>query len=576
MKPHHNEALPQNSSHFKITINPSNVQPGAAVTVRLESLDGTTFKGFFVQGRNAIDDTIVGTFDETDEIQAIACFEKPHSGATHKNNTIKNSLALTWRAPAEFQGNVKFKSTIVEEYARYWMDIEPPEPLKVAGTAVIQAPAMTPPTEEEQSSPFQWLYDGCYETKGCFGGPANCVEKRTCSHVVTYALNGTQFDVEMMSKANGWVGVGFSDDEFMGRDAVTVCAVNGSNSQISIFQTWNTESNYQNEVLADMTKSLSNLYSKHDDGFTYCRFKIESNLVINDKLAFNFLNSSYYLFLARGPMSSLKPPIQLGPHPQAPYKTSAAALLSDVSPIGMASNTLIKLHGCLMIIAWVGTVSLAIFLARFYKQTWTDVVHCKQKVWFTWHRLLNILTVLLTIAGLVVIFLQLQGWSQIWKVNYHPIIGIITAGLAVIQPIMAVFRCHPGTPKRPVFNILHFCVGNAAYVLAIVTLFYAKTLAKANLPDFYMWILIAFVVFHVVVFLIMESFSCFKGKTLRGNQIAMKDLSANGNAYHVSDQNAEAPGSRFRKFMLSVYTFGNVCFVMALVATVAVSPVKEL
>ena len=30
-------------------------------------------------------------------------------------------------------------------------------------------------------------YDGCQKTKGCFGLPGGCVQKRTCSILLTYA-----------------------------------------------------------------------------------------------------------------------------------------------------------------------------------------------------------------------------------------------------------------------------------------------------------------------------------------------------------------------------------------------------
>ena len=34
------------------------------------------------------------------------------------------------------------------------------------------------------------------------------------------------------------------------------------------------------------------------------------------------------------------------------------------------------------------------------------------------------------------------------------------------QPIMAIFRPHPGTPFRPIFNWAHFIVGTLAYIFA--------------------------------------------------------------------------------------------------------------
>lgn len=61
-------------------------------------------------------------------------------------------------------------------------------------------------------------------------------------------------------------------------------------------------------------------------------------------------------------------------------------------------------------------------------------------------------------------------------------LGCITTGLCFIQPFMALLRCHPGTPKRPIFNWLHWFVGNAAHIIGIVAIFFAVDLSKAELP----------------------------------------------------------------------------------------------
>ena len=50
------------------------------------------------------------------------------------------------------------------------------------------------------------------------------------------------------------------------------------------------------------------------------------------------------------------------------------------------------------------------------------------------------------------------------------VLGCITTGLCFIQPFMALLRCHPGTPKRPIFNWLHWFVGNAAHIIGIVAI----------------------------------------------------------------------------------------------------------
>ena len=58
----------------------------------------------------------------------------------------------------------------------------------------------------------------------------------------------------------------------------------------------------------------------------------------------------------------------------------------------------------------------------------------------------------------------------------HPILGIIVTALVLINPTMALFRPHPGTAHRPIFNWAHFLVGTVARILGVVTIFFGKFL----------------------------------------------------------------------------------------------------
>lgn len=70
----------------------------------------------------------------------------------------------------------------------------------------------------------------------------------------------------------------------------------------------------------------------------------------------------------------------------------------------------------------------------------------------------------LTIAGFVIIFVELRGWSA--EDNPHAILGTITTILCFIQPFMALFRPGPSDKNRPIFNWAHWLVGNVAHVMA--------------------------------------------------------------------------------------------------------------
>jgi len=50
--------------------------------------------------------------------------------------------------------------------------------------------------------------------------------------------------------------------------------------------------------------------------------------------------------------------------------------------LGANANLFVQLHGAVMVIAWVMTSSLGIFVARYYKQTHTDFNPFNKAFWF--------------------------------------------------------------------------------------------------------------------------------------------------------------------------------------------------
>lgn len=75
-----------------------------------------------------------------------------------------------------------------------------------------------------------------------------------------------------------------------------------------------------------------------------------------------------------------------------------------------------------------------------------------------------VLTWALTLAGFVIIFVEIDGWSA--EQNPHAILGTITTILCFLQPIGALFRPAPNSKNRPIFNWCHWLGGNMAHILA--------------------------------------------------------------------------------------------------------------
>ena len=87
------------------------------------------------------------------------------------------------------------------------------------------------------------------------------------------------------------------------------------------------------------------------------------------------------------------------------------------------------------------------------------------------------LTWSLTIAGFILILLELkvvwhwtgdlhlsnvscQGLTETLMDNPHAFIGFVTVGLCFIQPFLALIRCSPNDSMRPLFNWVHWLIGN--------------------------------------------------------------------------------------------------------------------
>lgn len=118
-------------------------------------------------------------------------------------------------------------------------------------------------------------------------------------------------------------------------------------------------------------------------------------------LEFNLAgNQKYYLLIASG--SGLRP-FSVDYHDIVRSVSDKPMSLSEISNVASKSKILIKLHGCFMILAWIGfgnskfllyykpkaqfnikyfLVPIAIALARYFKQMWSHKSICGKDIWF--------------------------------------------------------------------------------------------------------------------------------------------------------------------------------------------------
>lgn len=412
------------------------------------------------------------------------------------------------------------------------------------------------------------FYEGCNTMKTCFGSPEGCVPAENCAAVTAIKVEGTRYTFELKARTPAYVAVGLSDDAKMGGDSVVECVYDGSSS-VKAYRSWNRPGEKSNMRTKNQL-GIDFINGSYVDGVLYCMFTRDPMTTV-EGTTFDLINNQYHLLVAAG--SSLKAD-GVGFHDLVWTASGQKKSLSDIGAFTESSKLLLRLHGAFMVTAWIGTASLGIVLARYYKQTWVTSSLCSKDLWFAWHRFFMLLTWTLTVVAFVLIFVEIGEWVS-GNSQAHAVLGCITTLLCFIQPFMAAFRPHPNTRRRPLFNWAHWLVGNSAHILAIVTIFFAVQLNKAELPDWMDWVLVGYVAFYVAVHLILSFSGCLSdnqnGK--RVNSFPMKDMNSSRSPLNNIDRKQDAPYAPFRKCMLVIHILGVAGITIALIVVVVLAPI---
>ncbi|XP_020814503.1 putative ferric-chelate reductase 1 homolog isoform X1 [Drosophila serrata] len=608
MLPFHSggSVLPQSSvSPFSVETSSTTVGQGQTIRVDLTGVPaGLSFGGYMIQARNRNPPyQIVGQFGTARDgtIKLMNCENSVNNSATHSNAGPKRQVLLEWQSPVDFLGQVVFNATIAQSYNEFWVGV-PSQPVQIVRrdlTAVplpTQGPPVSAGTTRAPYVPPSYvapnnvaatnsdpIYNGCGQSKNCFGFPDGCVSSKTCTSIAVVTVRGDVYEFEIQSGRGtnaAYVAVGLSEDAKMGEDLTTECVP--ENGRVNLYSSYTSATPYAAMRSVVGQNSARLLDASLVDGVIYCRVQRDAVTSVQGK-TFDLRNGKYHLLVASG--SSLKEN-SVGYHDIGRLPSGKAINLAEVQDLSGSSKLLVQLHGAFMIAAWIGTTSLGIIFARYFKQTWVGSQSCGKDQWFAWHRLLMVTTWSLTIAAYVLIWVELK--RAVW--HAHSIIGLITVILCFLQPIGALFRPGPNDKKRPYFNWGHWLGGNLAHILGIVTIFFSVKLPKAELPEWMDWILVSFVVVHVLVHLIFSIGLCLnhwqvagmaseRHQSQRANNFQMGDLShhhqhAMRNGMSM-ERKMDAPYAGMRKGLLGVYAVVLVLFVVVLILLVVLAPIEQ-
>ncbi len=336
-------------------------------------------------------------------------------------------------------------------------------------------------------------YDGCQETKGCFGTTDGCVESRSCTGYTTYVMNDDGSVLFTMVgddvPGNSYVSFALSEDNLMSEASVMYCFL-GEDGLIQVVMAW-TPQERDCIPLEDPQLGITEIDGSYEEGILTCSFvraAVTEVPVPNSGEIVTFdLHDDYFFLAAFGPMDDQNPdPMKMGQHSERAAAGEASNLASFAAPSG-AKMTDTKLHGSFMIIAWYLLGANGAFIARYGKRQFFGKKLFGKDVWFHLHRTTMVLTWALTLAAVFIMVAEFKFTpldSLALDENPHALVGLVATGFMFLQPFLAMMRCHPGTRFRFVFDYVHSAIGLSALSLSFAAIYLStdETFQQHKIP----------------------------------------------------------------------------------------------
>ncbi|XP_060561736.1 putative ferric-chelate reductase 1 [Ruditapes philippinarum] len=336
----------------------------------------------------------------------------------------------------------------------------------------------------------------CGNTKGCF---PNC--PNGCGYLVTWQTSASSIQFTLQVEETGtsvYVAIGFSNDYRMGEDSVVGCVMPSS----TVSSYYNKDTN--TELLSSPSLGLSGASVNQSNGVITCSFT--RKLSAADTNFFD-LNNDYILMLVVGKVKQKKGKTELDKHEKIPWSSDGLVDFNRhyIVNLHKLNTPIIKLHGTVMVLAWLLLVTVGIVTARYNKNMLEEKKLFGMKIWFQVHRGAMIVALMLVVVGFISIFVEIDGYSQVVStdaasaVQAHPVLGIIATVLMVLNPIMALFRPDSDHKFRWIFYWAHLFVGAIGLLLAVVNIFLGYYLERSMVPNSATYVTIVHVVIVIIV-----------------------------------------------------------------------------
>lgn len=567
-------------SPFKVTVNSEKYQLDKEVIVELMGEDDMAFRDFILVAwpTDNRPKEALGTLkmiDDTKEFKSkTSCLNSPKGTNAVLAGDLKpkRHLRFAWET-REYVGHVEFRATFIVNDDVYWVGEK---------SALLLDPRREAPPPPAQSavrvtSPIDTAE--CGQAKGCYREPVGCWEPQ-CEYIVTWQGITDKVRFELGGLADGakdrYIAVALSNDTYMGEDIVFACVNDGSQEvdATRVYLSYNVgHKNYplDRKDLLHFRSAISGEEGSYHNGRLRCRFTIDRDIDLLYPELSRVGDANYHLLMGRGFASrGVLHRHGLGVN-ELPIASPKKVNFNQYDNIGdRARYPLVKAHGCLMILAWVFFASIGLLMTKYYKTMWPNQRMYEQKYWFVAHFNCMAMVFLVTVIGIILIFIEADGWSIAPDLpqRAHPILGIIIFICIIINPILALLRPSEDNKCRPVFNWFHWAFGTIANVLAIPQIFIGMDFGKANVPWWATWILVVWVIFHIVIELSLEIHQCCTYKKNKERRRKYEQQKRENPKLHIDEP--EPAGRRFKRFMLFLHLTVTTIITLIMIIIIAV------
>ncbi|XP_058493572.1 putative ferric-chelate reductase 1 isoform X2 [Solea solea] len=544
MKPHHSGLRPQSSpAPFTVTADRSTFSSGEEVTVQLQALGSKPFTGFLLQAREVGRQTAVGSFTlSTAAAQLLTCHLRPNSAVSHRSESLKTSIQVTWRSEALTDGKlIQFHASFVENFKTFWTGVTSPALTFTNGssagsTSSLPIPSIT--SSNTTRAAMNISSADCGVTKVCFSQPANCdpTVSPDCYFMSATVSSGgdTAVHYEMTGPSDGYISFGFSDDQMMGNDDIYICGICGDD-QVWLHHAFSTG---RTTPQASPLGNVSDVRASVQDTVISCSFT-SRNMISTQRT--KGIDRAYHLMFAHGPCSNGR----IHHHRQTFISTEKIDI-STPQAVGKAGLPhIIKAHGALMLIAWMTTGSLGMMVARYLKALGNGQKLCSKDVWFLVHVAVMGATVAATIVAFILSFSYVKAWSE----GPHSVLGCLVMILSFLQPIIALLRCGPQHPLRFLFNWSHALNSVVIKALAVAAIFTGLKMIDSTPNQWLMKVMGGFVGWEALFYIILEVHSRWKARSTDALQ----------------------PETITTVLLVALYFLGNCSYLVALLVGIGIS-----